>query len=289
MQGRIRDRFDELAGRGEAALVPYVMAGYPGRRAVASALKGLVRGGADIIEIGFPFSDPLADGPVIQNAGSVSLAGGASVDGFFEMVEGVRRWTDIPLVVMTYTNVVHRRGYARFVADAKKAGIDGIILPDMSVEEARRGGYLRAARDGGMDTVFLASLNTAGPRMRVIAGESSGFLYMVAVYGTTGVRAGVNEDAIRAIRNAKRRLGGRVPVGVGFGVSTPADVRRYVDAGADAVIVGSALLKVMSGAGNRMEGEVASFAARLKGETKRRSRGKGGAAGRKSMGGRGRR
>lgn len=279
MQGRISGKFEELAARGEAALIPYVMAGYPRKSATVPVIRGLVRGGADIIELGFPFSDPLADGPVIQEAGTVSLARGTGMDWFLKTARGIRRRTDVPLVVMTYANIAHRRGYSRFVADAANAGIDGIILPDMSVEEARRGGYLEAARDGGMDTIFLASPNTSSGRMRAIAKESSGFLYMVPVYGTTGARTGVEDYAIRAVRGAKRAAAGAgIPVGVGFGVSAPRDVRMYVDAGADAVIVGSALLKAIGGAARGREEEAAaSFAARLKRETAKKRGGGGGA------------
>ncbi len=261
----IERKFAELAGRNQRALVAYVMAGYPDEKATLAAVRGLARGGADIIELGFPFSDPLADGPVIQNAGTVALERGASAKRFFAMVRRIRKETDIPLVLMTYTNVLYRRGYGEFVGEARRAGIDGIILPDMSIEESAE--YLEAA-GGAVDTIFLASPNTSGARMKRIAGASSGFLYLVAVYGTTGAESGIKDYAIRAVREAKRHAGGRIPVGVGFGVSTPEDVRRYVEAGADAVIVGSAFLRLIGRAPpGRLESRVAAFARSLKKET----------------------
>lgn len=262
---RIKRKFAELADGNQKALIAYIMSGYPDEKATVAAVSGLVRGGADIIELGFPFSDPLADGPVIQNAGTASLERGAKTGRFFAMVKKIRRQTDTPLVLMTYTNILYQKGYPEFIAEAKESGIDGVILPDMPVEESAE--YLRSAR-GMVDTIFLASPNTAKARIREIAGASSGFLYLVAVYGTTGVRAGVKDYTIRAIRRTKRHAGGSVPVGVGFGVSTPGDVRRYVRAGADAVIVGSAFLRLVeSTPRGRLEAEVASFTRSLKKET----------------------
>ena len=263
---RIKDRLARLQADGARALIPYVMAGFPDEEATVAAVRGLVNGGADIIEIGFPFSDPLADGPVIQNAGTISLENGTNVAGFLRMVRRIRKETDIPLVLMTYANILYRRGYGRFVSEAADAGIDGLIIPDMSVEEA--GEYLDAAR-GKVDTIFLVSPNTDRARVQRIAKESSGFLYLVAVYGTTGVGRTIKEYTIKAIRNAKECTGGGIPVGVGFGVSSPQDVRAYVKAGADAVIVGSAYLKLIQKTPRgEIESAVAAFTRELKEQTR---------------------
>jgi len=263
---RISQKFAELASRREKALISYIMAGYPDERATMSAVRGLVKGGADIIEVGFPFSDPLADGPVIQNASTVSLERGAKTKRLFETVRKIRRQTDIPLVLMTYTNILYRRGYSEFIREAAEAGIDGFILPDMPVEEA--GQYLKSAKSRA-DTIFLVSPNTDRARVQKIAEASSGFLYLVAVYGTTGVKTGIRNYTIKAVRDVKRVTGGRIPVGVGFGVSTPLDVRRYVSAGADAVIVGSAFLRLMERTPRaEIESEIASFTKSLKEETR---------------------
>ena len=261
---RIGAAFERLAAGGQRALVSYAMAGYPSDRGFLSMVRGMVRGGADIIELGFPFSDPLADGPVIQDAGTASLARGATVGGFLETVRKIRSETDVPLVMMTYSNILYRRGYSRFVGAAVRAGIDGFVIPDMSIEES--GEYL-AATDGRADAIFLVSPNTSLARIRRIAGASSGFLYLVAVYGTTGAGASPRSYGIGAVRRTRRQVRGRIPVGAGFGISTPADVRRYVRAGADAVIVGSAYLRLAErtpAAG--LESKVAAFTRSLKRE-----------------------
>lgn len=260
-RGAIGERIAAAAAGGRCALVPYVMAGFPDAAATVEVARGLVRGGADVIELGMPFSDPLADGPAIQGAAAASLAGGMDRRSFMDAARAIRAETDVPLVLMTYANVLHSRGYGRFVREAAGAGIDGIILPDLPAEEA--GEYLRAA-SGTVDTIFLASPNTGSERFEGVVRASSGFLYMVAVIGTTGVRGGVEGYTVEAIRRAKGRAAGRIPVGAGFGVSGPGDVARYARAGADAVIVGSAYVGVIAGAPrDRLESRVASFTRRL--------------------------
>jgi tryptophan synthase alpha chain len=230
-----------------------------------TVVNGLIKGGVDIIELGFPFSDPLADGPVIQNASTVSLERGTKIKRFFSIVKNIRKHTDIPLVLMTYTNILYHMGYTKFIDEAKKAGIDGFILPDMSIEESKE--YIEAAKDKA-DTIFLVSPNTSKKRIERIAKTSSGFLYLVAVYGTTGVKSGIQGYTIKAIKEVKRQTKGKIPVGVGFGVSTPEDVKRYISAGADAVIVGSAFLKLIEKAPqSKLESKVASFTRSLKAQT----------------------
>lgn len=266
---RISETLGRLSERGERALVSYVMAGYPDEQATLAAVRGMVRGGADIIELGFPFSDPLADGPAIQEAATVSLEKGTTPRSYHSMVRSIREFTGVPLVMMTYSNVAYSAGYDTFVSDAVEAGIDGFILPDMPVEESAA--YRRQAQSAGADTIFLASPNTTPSRAARIIQASTGFLYMVAVYGTTGARSGVQGYAIEALSRIKG-MAGSLPVGIGFGVSGPADVRRYVEAGADAVISGSAFLGIMREAAPvDIEDKVASFAASLKAETLRGS------------------
>lgn len=262
---RISLKFAELAGKNQKALIAYIMTGYPNEKATMAVVSGLVKGGADIIELGFPFSDPIADGPVIQNAGTASLEQGTTAKKFFALVKKIRRQTNTPLVLMTYTNILYRKGYPEFVLEAKKSGIDGIILPDMSVEESEE--YLRSAKNN-VDTIFLVSPNTERARIQKIAGVSGGFLYLVAVYGTTGIKPGIMDYALRAIKKTKRQTGGKIPVGIGFGISTPDDVKRYVRAGADAVIVGSAFLELIKKTpSHRLEKKIASFTRSLKKET----------------------
>jgi tryptophan synthase alpha chain len=142
---RIKEKFSALDAQNEKALIAYIMAGFPNEKATISTVRGLVKGGADIIELGFPFSDPLADGPVIQNASTISLQNGTKIAKFFALVKKIRKETDIPIILMTYTNILYHKGYAKFISEAKKAGIDGFILPDMSVEESKE--YLKSAKN----------------------------------------------------------------------------------------------------------------------------------------------
>jgi len=263
---RIKEKFSDLEAKNEKALISYIMAGFPNEQATLSAVKGLVKGGADIIELGFPFSDPIADGPVIQNASTISLERGTRINNFFILVRKIRKLTDTPLVLMTYTNILYNKGYSKFVSEAKKAGIDGFILPDMSIEESKE--YLKATK-GKTDTIFLVSPNTTQKRIKKIAKATSGFLYLVAVYGTTGVKTGIKNYTLKAIKDIKKQTKGKVPLGVGFGVSTPADVKKYISVGADAVIVGSAFLKIIEKTPqNQIEKKITTFTKSLKKQTK---------------------
>ncbi|MCE2614423.1 MAG: tryptophan synthase subunit alpha [Nitrosopumilus sp. (ex Thoosa mismalolli)] len=262
---RIKEKFTELNSKNQKALISYIMAGYPNERATLATVRGLVKGGADIIELGFPFSDPLADGPVIQNASTISLGKGTKISKFFGIVKKIRKETDIPLVLMTYTNILFHREFSKFIADAKKAGIDGFILPDMSVEESKE--YLKATKNHA-DTIFLISPNTSKTRIDKIAKISSGFLYLVAVFGTTGAKTGIKKYTLDAIKKVKKQTKGKIPVGIGFGISTPQDVKKYIKAGADAVIVGSAYLKLIEKTPEKqLESKISSFTKQLKKET----------------------
>jgi len=262
---RIKEKFEELEKRNEKALISYIMLGFPNEKATMSTIRGLVKGGADIIELGFPFSDPLADGPVIQNASTISLEKGTNVSKIFNIVKKIRKETDIPLVLMTYTNILHHMGYQKFIKNAKKVGIDGFILPDMSIEESKD--YLKAAKNNS-DTIFLISPNTSKTRIEKIAKASTGFLYLVAVFGTTGVKTSIKNYTLKAIKNVKKQTKGKIPIGIGFGVSTPEDVKKYIKAGADAVIVGSAYLKLIERTKQQnLESKITSFTKSLKKQT----------------------
>ena len=262
---RIKEKFRELNSKKEKALVSYIMVGYPSENATLSAVRGLVKGGADIIELGFPFSDPIADGPTIQKASTVSLNNGIKIEKFFKLVKKIRRETNIPLILMTYTNILYSRGYQKFIKNAKNAGIDGLILPDMAIEEAKS--YLSAAKMQKMDTIFLVSPNTQKKRLSKIAKATSGFLYMVAVFGTTGVQTKIHQYTINALKSTKRSVKS-VPVGVGFGISNEKDVKKYVSVGADAVIVGSANIKIMENTPkSQIESKICSFTKKLKKQT----------------------
>ena len=263
---RIKEKFSELKSKKEKALVSYIMVGYPSENATLSAIRGLVKGGADIIELGFPFSDPIADGPVIQKASTGSLNNGIKIEKFFKLVKKIRKETNIPLILMTYTNILYKQGYQKFIKNAKNAGIDGLILPDMAIEESK--GYLSAAQMQKMDTIFLVSPNTQKNRLSKIAKATSGFLYMVAVFGSTGIQTKIHQYTIDALKSTKRRVK-NVPIGVGFGISNEKDVKKYVSVGADAVIVGSANIKIMeSTPKSKLEGTIFRFTKKLKDQTK---------------------
>jgi tryptophan synthase alpha chain len=262
---RINEKFTELKRKNEKALIAYIMMGFPNEKATITTVRGLVKGGADIIELGFPFSDPLADGPVIQNASTVSLEKGTNISKFFNIVKKIRKETDIPLVLMTYTNILYHMGYEKFISEAKRAGIDGFILPDMSIEESEE--YTKSAKNKA-DTIFLISPNTSKTRIEKIAKISTGFLYLVAVFGTTGVKTSIKNYTLKAIKNVKKQTKGKIPVGIGFGVSTPEDVKKYINAGADAVIVGSAYLKLIEKTKPmQLESKIISFTKSLKKQT----------------------
>ncbi|HEY8110806.1 MAG: tryptophan synthase subunit alpha [Nitrososphaerales archaeon] len=264
---RIQDKFLELDSKNEKALIAYTMVGYPNEKDTLTVIRGLIKGGADIIELGFPFSDPLADGLVIQNASMISLERGTNLEQFFRLVRKIRQESDIPLVLMTYTNILYHQSYEKFFKEIKNAGIDGVITPDMTIEESK--GYLKAARNNAVDTIFLVSPNTDKKRLEKIIKHTTGFLYLVAVYGTTGVQNKIQQYTIDALRNTKKAANRKIPVGIGFGISTPDDARYFIKHGADAVIVGSALIKMVEKTtSSKLEKTVIEFTKNLKNTTK---------------------
>ena len=264
---KIKNKFLELKSKNQKALIAYVVAGYPDEKGTISAVRGLVKGGADIIELGLPFSDPLADGPVIQNASHQALQKGINLTRFINLVKKIRKETDIPLVLMTYTNLLYKRGYDKFIALAKKAGIDGFILPDMPIEESKE--YLKAIHKNKADGIFLISPNTSKERIKKIVKASSGFLYLVSVYGTTGKQQEIQQYTIDAIKNTKKLVKGKIPLGVGFGVSNQRQARFIIECGADGVIVGSAFLRLIDSLPQKeIESGIASFTRNLKSATK---------------------
>ncbi len=264
---RIKNKFLELKKKKEKALIAYIMVGYPDEKTTISAIKGLIKGGVDIIELGFPFSDPIADGPVIQNASTISLNNGTKIDKFFQILKKIRAETDNPLVLMTYTNILYRKGFDQFMKKAKSFGIDGFILPDMAIEESEN--YLKAARKNKLDTIFLISPNTSNDRIKKILKATTGFLYLVSMYGTTGMRTKIQKYTIDAIRKTNKIVNKKIPVGIGFGVNTPEEAKKFLTLGADAVIVGSAFLRLIEKTPSRkVESKIASFAKSLKNTTK---------------------
>ena len=265
MQNRITAKFSELANKSECALVCYVVAGYPDAKTTQEAIDALVAGGADMVEVGIPFSDPIADGPTVQAASNIALENGMTPEKALQLVKNIRKhYPALPLLVMTYCNILVRVGIEKFMMLAKEHGIDGFILPDLSIEESEE--YSLVASKLGMSLVFLVSPNTAEARLKKIAESTSGFLYLVSVYGITGARKSVEDYTLDAIKNAKR-FAGDVPVAVGFGISRPAHAKLMINTGADALIIGSAIVDKISKWRNnkkRMLNELYQFAHSMK-------------------------
>jgi len=238
---RIKNTFRKLKKKGEKALIPYIMAGDPDLATTKALILEMEKAGCDIMELGAPFSDPPADGPTIQKADLRALKNGTNLSDVLGLVADVRKESAIPLVLMTYYNLIFNYGEERFVSDAHAAGLDGLILPDLPPEEA--GVLIPAAKEAGLDTIFLVAPTSTDERIRLVSRLSQGFIYYVSLTGVTGSAFGSQssiEDAVRKIRAVSDK-----PVSVGFGISTPEQAAEVAGMGADGVIVGSALVKVM--------------------------------------------
>jgi tryptophan synthase alpha chain len=236
--------FKPLQVKKEHLLICYAVAGYPDIKTTKEIIFAMIESGADIIEIGLPFSDPIADGPIIQEASFIALTHGIIPDKALRIVKDIRKeFPNTPIVAMTYSNILYKAGFSKFLRKAKKSGIDGIILPDMPFEESDK--YVNEASGLNLATIFLASPNTSEERLRSIASRSSGFLYLVSVYGTTGIRKSFEYSTAEYVKNAKKIVGSSIPIAVGFGISNPSHVKFMIDAGADAVIVASAIINIM--------------------------------------------
>ncbi|KKH50592.1 tryptophan synthase subunit alpha [Methanosarcina sp. 1.H.A.2.2] len=234
---KISEKFSELREKKEGALIGYVMAGDPSAEATAGVVKALANGGADIIELGFPFSDPVADGPTIQAAGQRALAAGMDIERYFELVRALE--VEVPLVCMTYYNPVFRYGVVKFVAHAAEAGISGLIIPDIPVEEAAD--LKNSCEKHGLDLIFLVAPTTTDARILKILQRGSGFIYLVSRLGVTGTRADVSGSTKELLSRVKTDI----PKAVGFGISTGKQAAEVRKAGADAVIVGSAFVRII--------------------------------------------
>jgi len=258
---RITELFARLKRQGRKGLIAYVTAGDPSPDRTPSLVEALERGGADLIELGVPFSDPIADGPVIQRAGYRALAAGTTVHKVLEIAAEIRTRSEIPLLLFTYLNPVMRYGFEKLAGDAKGAGIDGCLLTDASVEEA--GAYVRVMRTAGLDTVFLAAPTSSPRRLKLVAQYSSGFIYLVSRTGVTGERDSISSAVGPLIRSMRAVTD--LPLAVGFGVSTPENVAE-IGAQAEAVVVGSAIMRVIEqNAGNQsLEIQLESFVRELK-------------------------
>ena len=235
--GRIERKFHALADAGELGLIAYITAGDPSLEASAEIVLAAAEAGADIIELGVPFSDPVADGPVIQRASDRALRSGTTLAGVLELVRQLRSRTDVPLVLFSYYNPLLQMGLEKFAEAAASAGADGVLATDLTPEEA--GDYRAALRPRGLDTIFLAAPTSTDERLARIAEVSTGFLYLVSRTGVTGTRE-VLPEGLPALARRVRKFTS-LPIAVGFGISAPAHV-SVLGGIADAAVVGSALM-----------------------------------------------
>lgn len=220
------------------------MGGYPNPAACEKIISSIVDGGADIIEIGIPFSDPIADGPVIQEASFKALQKGVTPLMCLNLVRKTRkRYPDLPIVIMTYSNILQKNGFRNFMEMAKEAGTDGFILPDMTIDESNK--YLEYSKNLELASIFLVAPNTSDLRIKKTLAVSTGFVYVVSVYGTTGTRNSFDKYTLTAIKNIRKLNSDKKNISVGFGISTPQHVKLISDYGSDAVIVGSAIIKMI--------------------------------------------
>ncbi len=238
---RIDRRFSQLKERGERALVCFLTCGDPDFDTTERLVERIAECGADVVELGVPFSDPLADGPSIQSANFRALSAGASVTGVLESVRSIRKSCDVPIVLMTYYNPVQKYGLSRFATDAADTGVDGVILTDLPFEEGRE--WKMAADRVGLATIPLVAPTSTKERIELLAKMASGFIYCVSRVGVTGARNDMPPELEALVKTIKSVSD--LPVAVGFGISTPEHVQR-VTAFADGAVVGSALVNVIA-------------------------------------------
>jgi tryptophan synthase alpha chain len=257
---RIKAVFKRLKARGEKALIPFITAGDPDLQTTRALALTMAAKGADLLELGIPFSDPLADGPTIQAASTRAVKGGVHLQEVLELAGDLRLETEIPLILMGYYNPVLQYGLERTAREAARRGVDGFIIPDLPPEEA--GPWRRAASREGIATIFLAAPTSGPERIRLTGRLTRGFLYYVSVTGITGARAQLPPDLVAALTEVRSLV--KCPLAVGFGISTPEQVRQlapYVDG----VVVGSAIVqRVAKLRGKELLLEVGDFIARLK-------------------------
>ncbi|MBZ0272437.1 tryptophan synthase subunit alpha [bacterium] len=237
---RIDRAFAELRARGGRAFIPFLTGGYPDRESFLAVAAAAARGGAAVLEIGIPFSDPVADGPVIQASSEAALAGGATLVTLLDDIARLRALIETPMVLMGYANPIESMGYARFVEEALRCGADGVIVPDLPPEEADE--LIAAARARDFATIFLAATTSSDARVRAVTRASTGYVYFVTRLGVTGADA-APEDIGAMVARLRRHTD--LPIAAGFGIATPEQAARVCET-ADAAIVGSALVRLVT-------------------------------------------
>ncbi len=249
MKSAVEQAIRTANSEGRCAFIPFFTGGYPDEATCVEILAALGDAGSDVIEVGLPFSDPLADGPTIQASSQRALEQGITTEAVFRIVEKARRRVSCPLVVMTYVNPVFKMGVDSFAQRAQDAGISGVIIPDLPPEEAEP--WQAAAGNHALDTIFLVAPTTPLPRLKTISRASRGFLYYVSMTGVTGSDFTVTPELLEGLRAAREVSS--VPVAVGFGISTPEQAQALAPA-VEGVIVGSALVKAAGSNGGEKHG-----------------------------------
>ncbi len=264
----IDETFRELANHNEKALIAYITGGDPAPKYTPQVVESLARGGADIIEIGVPFSDPIADGPTIQAADTRALAAGTTPRTILNIVKKTKRLIETPILLLTYYNILFKWGVRKFLSEASSHGVDGMIIPDLPIEEADE--YRDLSRRYGIDTIFLATPSTSVNRLQNILGFTSGFLYLVSVFGVTGTRDRIARLTTETIAKFHAYTDKIVPLAVGFGIAQPDHVKTVVNCGAEGAIVGSALVKIVEKNNEnptQLKKEIEDFTRKLKAAT----------------------
>jgi tryptophan synthase alpha chain len=259
--------FRELRSRGEMAFVPFFVMGDPDYETSLAAVRAALGAGADMLELGIGYSDPIADGPSIQAADLRALQAGMTVDRCLEFIRDVRSFSRVPIGLLVYYNLVFRRGVARFCREARQAGLDGILAADLPVEEAAP--LVGAATAAGLDPIFMVTPTVTEERLARILEHAAGFLYMVTLLGVTGARGTLHPDMLRLLRRVRSRTD--LPLCAGFGISRPEHVATLARSGADGAIVGSAVVDLIAGNLNNRKNmlrDIERYVRRLKAETR---------------------
>ncbi|WP_048190053.1 tryptophan synthase subunit alpha [Methanobacterium sp. SMA-27] len=236
------DMFHELKNKGEGAFIPFAVAGDPDFDSSIEIVKKYVDNGADALEIGFPFSDPVADGPSVQAADIRALNSGMTTKKCFEFIRRIRKFTDIPIGLLVYYNLIYKMGIEEFYKNASISGVNGILAADLPPEEAEE--VIVAAHKNNIDQIFMVAQTTSNERLAEIVKLCSGFLYVVAVMGVTGARSDIKKSTVDLIKRVRNHTD--IPLAVGFGISKPEHVKDVIKSGSDGAIVASAIIDIIT-------------------------------------------
>jgi tryptophan synthase alpha chain len=264
-----QEMFLEIKNRGEGAFIPFTVAGDPDFETSIEIVRQYVDNGADALEIGFPFSDPVADGPSVQAADIRSLNEGMTTDKCFEFISKIREFTSVPIGILVYYNLIYKKGLEEFYSKARNAGINGILAADLPPEEA--GDVVDMARKYNLDQIFMVAQTTPNERISEIVKMCTGFLYVVAVMGVTGARSDIKRSTVDLIKRVKSHTD--LPIAVGFGISKPEHIKDVIQSGSDGAIVASAIINIITQNLDDLDNakqEIGSFCKELKESTKKK-------------------